>query len=161
MCAFGSDTIFRADAWVRDTDAFRNAENTLALSHLSHVVGRVSHAGVGARQGQRGRLWGDLLFFPSLQTRGFRVQVPFCGRGEHGGFRSHPGLLVWGSHAMFLWVCSSFLSGSTFQNKSTERENAHCCNSLAQGESTSIYLPGEAVWAPYSLRQLVKQIFAV
>ena len=56
MCAFGSDTIFRADAWVRDTDAFRNAENTLALSHLSHVVGRVSHAGVGARQGQRGRL---------------------------------------------------------------------------------------------------------
>lgn len=28
----------------------------LDLSHLSHVVGRVSHAGVGARQGQRGRL---------------------------------------------------------------------------------------------------------
>ena len=56
MCAFGSDTTFRADGSARDMDSFRNAENTLALSHLSHVIGCVSHAGVGARQGQRGRL---------------------------------------------------------------------------------------------------------
>ena len=138
-------------------DAFGNGWNTLALSHLSHVVGRVSHAGVRARQGQRGRLRGDLLFFPSLQTRGFRVQVPFCGRGEHGGLRSHPGLLVWGSHATLLRVCSALLSGSAFQNKGAERENAHYCDSLAQPPSSAW---GDSAGA-HGLRKSVKQAFAV
>ena len=72
------------------------AENKLALLHLSHVIGRVSHAGVRPRQGERGRLRGHLLLFPSFQTCSFRIQIPFCGRGKHRAFRSHPGLLVQG-----------------------------------------------------------------
>lgn len=53
--------------------AFRNGWRQLALLHLSHVIGCISHARVRARQGEWGRLRGHLFLFPSFQTRSFRI----------------------------------------------------------------------------------------
>lgn len=154
MCASGSDRLSGlTPGHGTQRDAFGSGWNTLALSHLSHVVGRVSHAGSAGPCVTRGS--GEQYLLPFSSDTRLWVQVPFCGRGEHAGLRPHPGLLVWGGHAC---ASAGLLSPSQGLPSRTSGPSGKMRTAAIPWLSLP-HLPGATAGA-YGLRKSVKQAFA-